>query len=110
MHADNDTGAILDLLAEAGWDLMECLATAPLVPTTLRQALDAWEGKLAIWGGVPSSILGPACPQDEFKRHIADILATVAGRSDVILGVSDNVMPTDDIERVEYISRELGLM
>jgi len=110
MHADNDTSAILDELAEGDWDLMECFATAPLVPTTLQQALDAWGGRPVIWGGVPSTLFGPACPQDQFERHVADILATVAGRRDVILGIADNLMPDADIERVEYISRALGLM
>ncbi|NLF32074.1 MAG: hypothetical protein GX591_14455 [Planctomycetes bacterium] len=110
MHADNDTSAILPQLRAGGWDLMECFATAPLVRTTLADAFDAWGDDVAIWGGVPSSILGPECPQRDFEKHLDAILQAVRGRRRVILGISDNLMPGACIERVEMISRRLGLM
>lgn len=108
MHADNDTTAILDLLVEGGWDMLECFATAPLVRLELRRALDVFDGRLVVWGGVPSSILGPACSAGEFAEHLESIATVAETRDAFILGVSDNVMPFDDIERVEAISRRLG--
>ncbi|MFW6146232.1 MAG: uroporphyrinogen decarboxylase family protein [Planctomycetota bacterium] len=110
MHADNDTSAILPQLRAGGWDLMECFATAPLVPVTLADAFDAWGDDVAIWGGVPSSILGPECPQRDFEAHLDTILETIDGHPRIILGISDNLMPGAWIERVERISRTLGLM
>lgn len=38
MHADNDTSQILDHVARAGWDMLECFITAPMVPLTMEQA------------------------------------------------------------------------
>ncbi len=110
MHADNDTSAILPQLRAGGWDLMECFATAPLVTTTLADAFDAWGDDVAIWGGVPSSLFGPECAQRDFEAHLDAILEAVDGRPRVILGISDNLMPGAMIERVELISRRLGLM
>lgn len=110
MHADNDTSAILAQLRAGGWDLMECFATAPLVRTTLADAFDAWDDDVAIWGGVPSSLLGPECPQRDFEAHLDAILDAVQDRPRVILGISDNLMPGAYIERVEMISRRLGLI
>jgi len=59
MHADNDTSAILPLIEEAGWDMVECFVTAPMVSTTLAQARAAWGDRVIIWGGLPSVLLSP---------------------------------------------------
>ncbi len=51
-HADDDSKAILRQVKEAGFDMAECFATAPLVTVTLQEARQAWGNDVIIFGGV----------------------------------------------------------
>lgn len=104
MHADNDTSAILDLVETAGWDMVECFVTAPMVPLTLRRAREAWGTRVIIWGGLPSLLLSPTVPEEEFRSYMVDLLEVIAPGEAFILGVADNVMPDSAIERVAWVA------
>jgi len=104
MHADNDTSAILPLIEEAGWDMVECFVTAPMAPLTLAQARAAWGQRVIIWGGLPSALLSPHVPEGDFREAVRGILRDVAPGEAFILGVADNVMPDSVIERVAWVT------
>jgi hypothetical protein len=111
MHGDNDTRHILANIERAGYDMVECFATAPMVQTTLAEARAAWGKRVIIWGGVPSPIMEPHYSQDEFERYMDGLFRTIAPGDAFILGVADNVLPGADIERVRRITelvRERG--
>lgn len=103
-HADNDTRRIFANLERSGYDMMECFATAPMVDTTLAEARAAWGRRLIIWGGVPSVILESYYAEEEFEQYMDGVFRTIAPGDAFILGVSDNVLPGADIERVRRIS------
>lgn len=104
MHADNDTSQILELIERAGWDMVECFVTAPMVPLTLAEARQAWGSRVIIWGGLPSLLLSPSVPEDEFRAYVCEMLKVIAPGDAFILGVADNVMPDSLIERVAWVS------
>ena len=104
MHADNDTSQILDMIEKAGWDMCECFVTAPMVPLTLERAREVWGDRVALWGGIPSLMLSPSVPEEEFRAYCHNLLDTIAPGKAFILGVADNVMPDSLIERVAWIS------
>ncbi len=105
MHADNDTRLILPDLKAAGYDMLECFATAPLTQTTLAEARAVLGTDVAIWGGVPSVLLEPdSTPEDEFERYMAELFDVIAPGDRFILGISDNVMPEADIRRIARIT------
>ena len=111
-HADNDTSRIADLIEQAGYDMVECFVTAPMVPFTLEQAREVWGTRVIIWGGLPSLMLSPSVPEDEFRAEVHHILDAVAPGDAFILGVADNVMPDSLIERIAWVSqvvRERGI-
>ncbi len=108
MHADYDTSAILDLIVEAGWDLVECFVTAPMVPLTLERARQVLGQRVIIWGGLPSALLAPHVTEEAFQASVKDILRTVAPGDAFVLGVSDNVMPDSVIERVAWVTDYLA--
>jgi len=103
-HADDDSRAILSLVKEAGFDMAECFTTAPMVSVTLAEARAVWGTDVIIWGGVPSVILEPMTPEDEFEEYMRGVFRTIAPGDAFILGVADNVMPLSLIDRVEQIS------
>jgi uroporphyrinogen-III decarboxylase len=105
MHADNDTRLILQDLQEAGYDMLECFATAPLTQTTLEEARAVLGSDVIIWGGVPSVLLDPeSTPQAEFEGYMDRLFRTIAPGDAFILGVADNVMPEADIRRIARIT------
>ncbi len=59
MHADNDTSLILGQIERAGWDMVECFVTAPMVPVTLERARERWGERVIIFGGLPSLLFFP---------------------------------------------------
>ena len=104
-HADNDTTQILGDLLEAGWDMQECFATAPLVTTTLKEAREAWGTDMIIFGGIPSTIMEEDFYTDEeFEEYMVDLFRTIAPGDAFILGVADNVTAMGKIERVAKVT------
>jgi hypothetical protein len=107
MHADADTSRILKLIECAGWDMVECFVTAPMVPITLAQARQAWGDRVIIWGGLPSVLLSPSVPEKEFRAYMHELFGIVAPGEAFVLGVADNVMPDSLISRVAWVSEQV---
>lgn len=104
MHADNDVSLIMDLVEQAGWDMVECFVTAPMGPLTLEHAREVWGNRMIIWGALPSVVLSPSVPEEEFRAYVHKIFDIIAPGDAFILGVSDNVMPDSLIERIIWVS------
>jgi len=105
MHADNDSRHILRHLKEAGFDMVECFTTAPLVSCTLKEARETWGTSMIIWGGVPSIILEDTFSEEEFERYMMELFRTIAPGDAFILGVADNVMPAAKLSRIIRIGQ-----
>ncbi|HIG55902.1 MAG TPA: hypothetical protein EYQ18_18370 [Candidatus Handelsmanbacteria bacterium] len=104
MHADNDSRLILHHLQEAGFDMVETFTTWPQVSCTLAEARQTWGKRMIIWGAVPSVILEPVYPDDEFEAYMRQVFRTIAPGDALILGVADNIMPGALLERLERIA------
>ena len=104
MHADNDTSQIVDLIERAGWDMVECFVTAPMVPLTMEQARESWGNRVILWGGLPSLLLAPSVPEEEFREYMHRLFDTISPGDAFILGVADNVMPDSIIDRIAWVS------
>ena len=104
MHADNDTSLILDLLDHAGYDMLECFVTAPMVPLTLERAREVLGKRVILFGGLPSLIFSPSFDEQSFRQYVYGLLDTIAPGDAFVMGVADNVMPDSLIERVAWIS------
>jgi hypothetical protein len=108
MHADNDTSLILDHLQRAGYDMLECFVTAPMVPLTLEQARETLGTGTILYGCLPSLIFAPSFPEQAFREYVDHVFRVIAPGDAIILGVADNVMPDSVIERVAYVSQVVG--
>ncbi|NJN80975.1 MAG: hypothetical protein HC802_00915 [Caldilineaceae bacterium] len=105
-HTDGNLQPLLGLLAESGLDVCESFSPPPLTPCTVEEALAAWPNGPIIWGAIPSPILEPDFPEDEFIAHIDRLLETVSKRP-IILCITDMVLPINDIERVRAIAERV---
>ena len=105
-HTDGDMKPLLHLLPECGLDVAESFSPAPLTPLTFDEAWAAWQPAPMIWGGIPSPILEERIAESEFREFVAQVLET-AGDRPIILGIGDQVMGNDLIERVRYIAEQI---
>jgi hypothetical protein len=108
LHGDNDTRHILPHIERAGFGMVECFVTQPMVDTTLAEARSAWGDRVIIWGGVPSSILEDPFTDAQFEGFMDDLFRTIAPGKAFILGIADNAMPGSKIERIERVSKIAG--
>ncbi len=107
-HADGDMSQLLDLAVEAGYEVADCFASAPLVRCRLEDALTAWRGKIAIWGGIPSPLLEPTCDRKLFHRHLHAVQASLSHADRFIAGISDQAMPDACYDRIAEIASFFG--
>ncbi len=105
LHGDNDTRAILANIERAGYQMVECFATHPMVPTTLAEARAAWGERIIIWGGAPSYIFEDQYSDAEFDAYMDEVFRTIAPGRAFILGIADNLLPGGNIERVRRVSQ-----
>jgi hypothetical protein len=103
-HADSDSSTLLSLIKEAGFDFADCFCSAPMVSVTIEEARAAWGDDVILYGGVPSVMLEPTVSDEEFEEYMHGLFQAIAPGDAFILGVSDNVVATSLIERVERIS------
>jgi len=97
----------MEQIERAGWDMVECFVTAPMVPLTLEHAREVWGTRMILYGGLPSLLMAPSVSEAEFRAYMRQLLKTIAPGDAFILGVADNVMPDSVIERVAWVSELL---
>jgi hypothetical protein len=103
-HADADTSQLIELLVEAGYDLMDSFVTAPMVPITLERARAVFGNKVIIWGGLPSILLSDPASDEEFESYMQGLFRTIAPGDAFILAVADNIMMESKVERLERVA------
>jgi len=104
-HLDAETDGLFELVEKAGFDMVDCFTTVPLVQrTTVEEARRQWGDRLTIWGGIPSTILEPNYKYDKFERYMRQLFRKIAPGDRFILGIADNLMPSSDFRRVIKIS------
>jgi uroporphyrinogen-III decarboxylase len=108
LHADNNTRGILRDIEDAGYGMVECFVTAPMVETTLAEAKKTWDNRVIIWGGIPSAILEEPYTDEQFDAYLDNLFATIAPGDAFILGVADNVMPGAKLDRLERVSEAVA--
>jgi hypothetical protein len=104
-HTDGDSRGLLELIAEAGFDVADCFACAPLVPCTAAEARSAWRDRITIWGGLPSPLLEPDTPLEHLTDHLARLYRDMAPGDRFMLAISDQAMPTSSWTHLQQACR-----
>ena len=111
-HCDGENKGLLDLIPESGIDIAEAICPRPMTKVTIREVKKAFQGKVTIFGGVPSvALLEESMPEDEFEAFMENLFREIAPGDRFILGVSDTTPPDARFERLLRITemvREKG--
>jgi uroporphyrinogen-III decarboxylase len=107
-HTDGENRRLLSLYRDAGFDIADSVCPSPMTRCTVDELLQAFEGHITMWGGIPSILLCPASSTEEqFRRFIDELLARHGRRSRLILGISDMVTADAEWDRLNYITERV---
>ena len=100
-HCDGENKGLLDLIRESGIDVAEAICPSPMTKVTIAEVKKAFQGKVTIWGGIPSiTLLESSMPDDEFERYMDRLFREIAPGDRFILSVSDTTPPDAKFERL----------
>lgn len=108
-HADGENDRLMQFFGECGVDVVESVCPAPMTKLTLAQLRQGFGPAVTVWGGIPSVALlpqsmGPAA----FDDYLDELVGEVQDPTRLIMGVSDNVPPDADLERLSHIGARLN--
>jgi hypothetical protein len=101
-HWDGNVKALLHYAQETGLDALECVPPSPMGNVTLEELRDAMKG-MVLFDGIPATYFLSLVSEQELVDFTNKILSLFSPK--IILGISDMLPPTGDIERVRTISR-----
>ena len=104
-HCDGELLGLLDLIRESGIDVAEAVCPKPMTKFTVGQARKAFQGKVTLFGGVPSvALLEESMSDEEFERFMNTLFEEMVPGDRFILGVSDTTPPNAKFERLLRIT------
>jgi uroporphyrinogen-III decarboxylase len=104
-HVDGNMKSILGLFLDTGIDVAEAVTPAPMTNYTLAEARRTWGDRVAVWGGVPTTLLCPEITsEEEFEGFMHRLFEDIQPGNRFVLGLGDN-LPTDgSLERLARIT------
>ena len=102
IHIDGSFKPLLKYLKNLPFDGLEALTPFPQGDVSLEEMKEAIGDKILL-DGIPAILFLPDRPMEELEECVEKIVKLFYPR--LILGVSDEVPPPGDIERVRYISQ-----
>ncbi len=104
-HCDGENERLLASYPRCGIDVAESVCPAPMTRCSLRTLRDGFGNGTTVWGGIPSvALLSDSMADDTFEAYLEGLFSEFGGAERLILGVSDNVPPDADLDRLVRIS------
>ena len=102
IHMDGSLKPLLPLINKAGFDGIEAATPLPQGDVTLEELKDAL-GDTILIDGIPAILFLPRYSYDDLEEFTIKVLEMFS--PNLILGVSDELPPTADIEKVGFVSK-----
>ena len=103
-HTDGESRRLMDLLPRCGFDVGESVCTQPMTSCTLKEFREGFGPNVTVFGGIPCVVLmDQVTDQAAFEAYMDELFAELGSGRRLILGVSDNVPPEVNLDRLEQI-------
>ena len=102
-HWDGDTRALLRYARASGLDAIEAITPKPQGDVSLEEVKSALGDEVLLMDGIPAVYFDETFPEEELIACTEEILRRFAPR--LILGISDEISSTGDLERVRTVGR-----
>ena len=107
-HMDGNIKPLVDLIPECGVDIVESFSPAPLTPLTFKESWEKWNGKVLMWGVIPSPIFEPHISESDFEGWLEAMFTILDGNQRIILGIGDQAIGQTLTDRIRRVSQLLG--
>jgi uroporphyrinogen-III decarboxylase len=98
IHIDGTLSGLLRQEASVGFSVLEALTPYPVGDLKIGElAAFAGDSNSILWGGIPGVYFTANVPDEEFDRHVKQVLAVMTSEPRYVLGVADQV-PPDGLE------------
>jgi uroporphyrinogen-III decarboxylase len=105
-HTDGENRNLLPLYPDCKFDVAESVCPAPMTQCTVREVREGMGTDITVFGGIPCvALMDESMSQSEFEQHMDQLFADFDGNARrLILGVSDNVPPGVNFDRLAQIN------
>ena len=102
IHMDGALKPLLPYINDAGFDAVEGATPLPQGDVTLEELKEALKDTILI-DGIPMLLFLPQYPYEELEKFTIKVLNLFS--PNLILGISDEISPPGDIEKVRFVSK-----
>ena len=103
-HTDGENTGLLEHYLSSGIDIADSICPKPMTKLSFKEVRDAFDGRIAIMGGIPSICLLRDSMSDRAFEAFLDEFFSVIGNGDrLILGISDTTPPDANFGRIKKI-------
>lgn len=107
-HCDGENEGLIDLIYNSGINVAEAVCPYPMTKVKIDEYYKRWNNKIAIFGGIPSSLLLSELTTDnELDQYLDFFIKSVNPGKGLIVGIADNTPPDADFDRLRKIQEIL---
>lgn len=106
VHADGRLKGLLPLIRQSGVDGVEAVTFKPVGDVTLEEVHRIFKDELVLVDGLPYNLFLRETCINELKKMTIKVVSAFSPR--LILGVSDELPPDGEIERIKFVSELLN--
>ena len=105
-HTDGESRHLFPLFPRCGFDVGESVCTKPMTSCTLKEFREGFGPNATVSGGIPCVVLmDQVTDQRGFETHMDELFAELGTGARLIFGVSDNVPPEVNLDRLAQVKR-----
>ncbi len=103
-HTDGENGGLLEEYLACEVDMAESLCPAPMTTLSVRETRETFDGRVGIWGGIPSLMMLPGSySEKEYDAYLDDFFDAVGDGNRFIISIADTVPPDADFNRIRKL-------
>ncbi|MCX6225780.1 MAG: hypothetical protein NTV01_13685, partial [Bacteroidia bacterium] len=105
IHMDGTLGGLLHQEASVGFSVLEALTPYPVGDLKFEDLAGvAGDSRCILWGGLPGVYFTASVSEEEFERHVKQVLSIMVQEPRYVLGVADQVPPDGLESRVKRVA------
>lgn len=104
IHIDGSLAGLLKEEGSVGFTVLEALTPSPVGDVPVGKWREIAGGKSVLWGGLPGIYFTPLVSDQEFDRHVREVLEVMRQDPSYVLGVADQVPPDGLEQRVRRVA------
>ena len=105
-HTDGENEGLIQEYVSAEVDIADSICPYPMTRLKIKDIRRAFQGKITIWGGIPSVIILEESMSDyEFEKFMYEFFIQIEKGDHLILSFADTVPPGAKFERIEKVAK-----